>query len=126
MYQTPSTNSPLKKPNLSKKLDKIYKQQQKIPSDKNIHSQKELQPGKVFITSSPRCKPKVVNFFGDVSTEIFCIHTSFDEQFVAAGCENGDVRIYHIYEGKLMFLGNSSRKQGFPNTGIRWRPNSNR
>lgn len=78
------------------------------------------------IEGSDRCRLRVVNFFGDATTPIFCLHTSSDDEYVAAGCENGDVRVYHIYNGNLVFLGNSSRKQGFPNTGIRWRPGNNR
>lgn len=73
---------------------------------------------------SPHCKLRVVNFFGDISTEIFCLDTSEDDQYVAAGCDNGDVRVYHIYEGKISLMSNSSRMQGYPNTGIRWRPHS--
>lgn len=77
------------------------------------------------IRQSTRCRVRVVNFFGDINTEIFCLHISDDNQYVAAGCDNGDVRIYHIYEAKLLLLANSSRLQGYPNTGIRWRPKSN-
>ena len=41
---------------------------------------------------------------------------------MAAGCSNGDVRVYDLSEGKLLMMGNTSRKSGFPNTGLRWNP----
>lgn len=97
-----------------------------MKSQEQVSSHKDILPGKVDIIASDRCKPKVVNFFGDINTEIFCLHTSEDDQYVAGGCENGDIRVYHIYTGKLLFLSNTSRLQGYPNTGIRWRPKSNR
>lgn len=41
-------------------------------------------------------KPHVVNFFGDIHTEVFSLNVSSNNKYVAAGCENGDIKVYHI------------------------------
>jgi hypothetical protein len=64
----------------------------------------------------------LVNFFGDPHTEIFSLQASNDDEYMVAGCSNGDVKVYNIYKGELMTICNTSRKGGFPNTGVRWRP----
>ena len=92
------------------------KQQQYLEDDRSF------QPGKLIITPSESCRPKIVNFFGDVNTECFCLHTSRDDLMVAAGCSNGDVRVYNILEGSLTMMANSSRLSGYPNTAVKWNP----
>ena len=54
------------------------------------------------------------------------MNVSHDDEYVATGCSNGDIKIYSIFEGKLLMMGNTSRLSGYPNTGIRWKPKSNR
>ena len=41
-------------------------------------------------------KPHVVNFFGDVHTEVFCLNVCHNNKYVTAGCDNGDVKVYNI------------------------------
>lgn len=72
--------------------------------------------------STNRCRLKVVNFFGDIHTEVYCLSVSPDHENVAVGCSTGDVKVYNIFEGKIILMGNSSRLSGYPNTGIRWNP----
>lgn len=105
-----------KKKTLQRKLTKLLKQQE------HFDEEKEYMPGKLEITASEYCKPQMVDFFGDVHTEVFCVHTNSDQKMMAAGCSNGDVRVYNLAEGKLLMMANTSRKSGFPNTGLRWNP----
>ena len=105
-----------KKKGLKRKLTKLLKQQE------HVDEEKQYLPGKLDITPTERCKPRVVNFFGDIHTEVFCLDTNSEDKYVAAGCSNGDVKVYEIYEGKLLMMGNTSRLSGYPNTGIRWNP----
>lgn len=48
--------------------------------------------------------------------------TDHDDQHVAVGCSNGDIKVYSIFEGKLQMMGNTSRLSGYPNTGVRFNP----
>ena len=56
---------------------------------------------------------------------MYCLNVSPNHENVAVGCSNGDVKVYNIYEGKILLMGNTSRLSGFPNTGIRWNPKNN-
>ena len=71
-------------------------------------------------------KPRVVNFFGDIHTEVFCLSINPEDKLAAAGCSNGDVKVYNIHEGKLLMMGNTSRLSGYPTTGIKWNPKSSK
>lgn len=64
----------------------------------------------------------MVNFFGDVHTEVFSLKVSADDKFVGAACSNGEVKVYNIYEGKILNIGNTSRLAGYPCTGFKWKP----
>lgn len=76
---------------MERKYIKILKQQEHFDDDK------EFLPGKIDIKTTQRCKPRVVNFFGDIHTEVFCMNISHDDQYVATGCSNGDVKVYNIF-----------------------------
>jgi len=65
---------------------------------------------------------KVVNFFGDVYTETFSVKVDHTDKVVGAGCSNGEVKVYDIYDGKVLSIGNTSRMSGFPCTSFRWKP----
>lgn len=47
---------------MERKYIKILKQQEHFDDDK------EFLPGKIDIKTTQRCKPRVVNFFGDIHT----------------------------------------------------------
>lgn len=64
----------------------------------------------------------MVNFFGDIHTEAFSVRVNPNDKVVAVGCANGEVKIYDIYEGKVLSIGNTSRMSGFPCTSVRWKP----
>lgn len=66
----------------------------------------------------------MVNFFGDIHTEVFSVKVNENDKYVAAACSNGEVKVYNIGEGKVMNIGNSSRLSGYPCTGLRWKPKS--
>lgn len=107
-----------KKKALARKLTKMLKQQE------HIEEHKQYLPGKLDIIETPHMKPHIINFFGDVHTEVFSLNVCDNNKYVAAGCDNGDVKVYSIEEGKLMMMGNTSKLSGYPNTGVRWRPKS--
>jgi hypothetical protein len=87
-----------------------------------VEKEKKYNPGEVEITNSEKCKSKVVNFFGDVHTEAFAARVSANDRMVAVGCANGEAKVYDIYEGKILSIGNTSRMSGFPCTGLKWKP----
>ena len=76
---------------MGRKLVKILKQQEYYDDER------DYLPGKIDITPSHLCKPRVVNFFGDIHTEVFCLNVSNDDQYVVVGCSNGDVKVYNIF-----------------------------
>ena len=76
---------------MGRKLVKILKQQEYYDDER------DYLPGKIDITASALCKPRVVNFFGDIHTEVFSLNVSYDDQYVVVGCSNGDVKVYHIF-----------------------------
>ena len=45
----------------------------------------------------------MVNFFGDVHTEVFSLKVSADNKYVGGTCSNGENKIYNIYEGTPLF-----------------------
>ncbi len=40
-------------------------------------------------------------------------------------CANGEIKIYNIEEGKVIYFGNCSNTIGFPATSFRWLHNNN-
>jgi hypothetical protein len=38
---------------------------------------------------------------------------------------NGDIKVYNIYDGKILLMGNTSRLSGFPHPVIKWNPKNN-
>ena len=81
-------------------------------------------PGKLDVIGTEHMKPHVINFFGDIHTQVFTLSVSNNSKYVAAGCDNGDVKVYNIETGKILMMGNTSRLSGYPNTAVKWRPNS--
>jgi len=38
------------------------------------------------------------------------------------GCSNGEVKVYDIYGGNVLKIGNTSRLSGYPTTAVCWKP----
>lgn len=74
--------------------------------------------------NTPSCKASLVNFFGDVHTEVFTLKTNHRDKVLGVGCSNGEVKVYDIYEGNILSIGHSSRLNDFPCTSFRWKPRS--
>jgi hypothetical protein len=55
----------------------------------------------VEFTNTPLCTGRVVNFFGDIHTEVFSVKVNANDKAVGVGCSNGEVKVYDIYEGKV-------------------------
>lgn len=64
----------------------------------------------------------MVNFFGDVHTEVFSVRVDPLDEIVGVGCSNGEVKLYDMLKGDILSIGNTSRKSGFPCTSVRWKP----
>merc|ERR1719265_2829779 len=58
----------------------------------------------------------------DAESEVFCIRFSPDDQYLAAACGNGSIRVYNAMTGKRAFLLNDSQEDRLPTTQVRWRP----
>ncbi len=63
-----------------------------------------------------------MNFFGDVHTEVFAAKVNTNDKIVAVGCSNGEAKVYDIFEGKVLSIGNTSHLAKFPCTAVRWKP----
>jgi COMPASS component SWD3 len=100
---------------MRKMEDVMHKQQ-------SLQEEKKYSPGQVEISSMPGASIKLVNFFGNVHTEVFNIKVNVNNTIVAAGCANGEVKVYDILDGKLLKIGNTSRLSGYPATGLCWKP----
>jgi hypothetical protein len=66
-----------------KKIDDILHQQEHIKQDKHF------SPGQVEFTNSTFCSARVVNFFGDIHTEVFSVRVNANDKVVGVGCSNG-------------------------------------
>ena len=78
--------SPLTKKKITvKKWDTLFKHTQHLVEQKNF------SPGilKFNRESYPTDKSRIVNFFGDIHTEVFSLKVSADDKFVGAACSNG-------------------------------------
>jgi WD40 repeat protein len=106
----------LKKLITPKKMDDFLLQQEHLKQDKHF------SPGVVEFKNTHACTARVVNFFGDVHTEVFSLRVNSNEKEVAVGCSNGEVKVYDIYKGEVLTIGNTSRMSGFPCTSVRWKP----
>lgn len=71
--------------------------------------------------SANKVSPKFI--LSDTSSEVFCVRFSPDDQYLAASCGNGTIRVYNTSTGKQAFLlnGNCPAEQ-LPTTQVRWRP----
>lgn len=59
---------------------------------------KAYNPGQVTFDNTEQCESRVVNFFGDIHTEVFSLKINInDDKRVAVGCSNGEAKIYDIY-----------------------------
>lgn len=45
-----------------------------------------------------------------------------DQNMVAAGCSNGETKLYDVLDGQVLKIGNTSRLSGYPTTGLAWKP----
>lgn len=100
----------------AKKLEHPIKQQQYLELDK------EYNPGKVDFLNTHKCEANLVNFFGDVHTEVFSLRVSSNQKNVIAGCSNGEAKLYDIIEGKVLSIHNTSRMVGYSCTSAKWKP----
>lgn len=66
-----------------KKIDDILQQQEHIKQDKHFN------PGQVEFSNSDICTARVVNFFGDIHTEVFSVRVDGNDKAVGVGCSNG-------------------------------------
>jgi len=48
-----------------------------------------------------------------------------NHSMVAAGCSNGEIKVYDVLDGNLLKIGNTSRLSGYPTTGLSWKPIQN-
>ncbi|EAR93543.3 WD40 domain protein (macronuclear) [Tetrahymena thermophila SB210] len=81
--------------------------------------------GQLEFADYPNSKYKLAirTFFGNPETEVFCVRFDQDDQFIAAGCSDGSVKIFNISTGKLEHnLSGSSGINATPTTCLRWRP----
>eukprot|EP00927_Polykrikos_kofoidii_P022254 TRINITY_DN20818_c0_g2_i1.p1 TRINITY_DN20818_c0_g2~~TRINITY_DN20818_c0_g2_i1.p1 ORF type:complete len:464 (+),score=67.69 TRINITY_DN20818_c0_g2_i1:75-1394(+) len=78
----------------------------------------------VFAATSSHSVRKVSPKFilSDSDEEVFCVRFSPDDQYLAAACGNGAIRIYNAMTGKRAFLLNDSQEDRLPATQVRWRP----
>lgn len=76
------------------------------------------------VESAPVAHRKVSPKFNlsDADNEVFCIRFSPDDQYLAAACGNGSIRVYNAMTGKRAFLLNAGKEDGLPTTQVRWRP----
>ena len=74
-----------------KKIDDILQHQELIKQDKHF------SPGLVEFTNSEKCTARVVNFFGDIHTEVFSVRVDSNDKAVGVGCSNGEAKVYDIY-----------------------------
>ena len=53
--------------------------------------EKKFNPGEVKFNHQdyPNDKSRVVNFFGDIHTEVFAVKSRADNKYVGAACSNG-------------------------------------
>jgi hypothetical protein len=89
-----------------------------------LEADKEYNPGQVQFTNSPQCEARVVNFFGDVHTEVFALRVNSNDKKVVAGCSNGEAKLYDLIEGKVLSINNTSRKADYPCNAVKWQPKS--
>lgn len=114
----------MEKPRSMKKTITLKKMETILLHQEIITHEKKFNPGEVTIEDSPFLTIRVVNFFGDVSTEVFSAKVNEDNKIAAVGCSNGEAKVYDIYEGKVLKIGNTSRLSGYPTTSVVWKPKS--
>lgn len=99
-----------------------FKKMESVLHEQELQPLKNYSPGQVEVIKHPGCNVKVVNFFGDVRTEVLSVKVDRANSMVAAGCSNGEVKVYDIYDGNILKIGNTSRLSGYPATGVCWKP----
>jgi len=45
---------------------------------------------------------------GDPDTKIFCVKFDYDDKYIAAACEKGEIRVYNTNTGKMSYCVYSS------------------
>lgn len=69
---------------------------------------------------SRKVSPKFM--LNEDSSEVFCVRFSPDDQYLAAACGTGTIRVYNALTGRRAFLLNDSAQDCLPITQLRWRP----
>lgn len=79
------TSPLIKKKITQKKWDHLFKHTEHQLEQKNFN------PGVLKFNHQdfPKDKSRLVNFFGDIHTEVFSLKVSADNKFVGAACSNG-------------------------------------
>ena len=66
--------------------------------------------------------------YGDGTSGIQCIRFDPGDKYIAAGCDDGSIRIFNVLTGKLVYILNqrqtapSGEEEKMPTTCVRWRP----
>ena len=60
---------------------------------------------------------------GEPNTKIYSLKFDKQDKYIAAACENGEVRVYNVKAKKLAYTLKST-KPGVPFSYVRWRPDS--
>eukprot|EP00747_Dinoflagellata_sp_TGD_P165859 gnl/TRDRNA2_/TRDRNA2_187804_c0_seq1.p1 gnl/TRDRNA2_/TRDRNA2_187804_c0~~gnl/TRDRNA2_/TRDRNA2_187804_c0_seq1.p1 ORF type:complete len:360 (-),score=60.74 gnl/TRDRNA2_/TRDRNA2_187804_c0_seq1:71-1150(-) len=82
-------------------------------------------PAQAPATGAPTRKVSPKFVLNDAEVEVFCVRFSPDDQYLAAACGNGAIRVYNAMTGKRAFLLNDdggSSVGRLPTTQVRWRP----
>ena len=58
---------------------------------------------------------------GPANTKVFCVKFDYEDKYVAAACENGEIRVYNTKTGKKSYT-ITNPKSGVPFSYVRWRP----
>merc|ERR1719326_887595 len=83
--------------------------------------QKVDRPESAATKSGRKVAPRFILNDAANQTEVFCVRFSPDDQYLAAACGNGTIRVYNTSTGKQAFL-LGSHVEDLPVTQIRWRP----
>ena len=59
---------------------------------------------------------------GDTSQATFSIRFDHNDKYLAAGCQDGTIKIYNIFTGKQSYILNQGMEVPMPVTNIKWRP----
>ncbi|CCI47183.1 unnamed protein product [Albugo candida] len=69
---------------------------------------------------SKRLSPNIT--ISDCPSQVFCTKFSPDDKYLAAGCGDGAIRVFHARNGALAYTLQNPNPSGMPFTAIRFRP----